>query len=90
VRDHNVQVNSISPGGAYTHMTDEILHAGEERAERREIEEAEQVRITGGVAPEKQMASIRPHVAHWRVPSRRPIWHSGQVINSALHVKETW
>src|SRR6185295_6376258 len=32
VRDHNVQVNAISPGGAYTHMTDEILHAGEERA----------------------------------------------------------
>jgi len=38
VRDHNVQVNSISPGFAYTHMTDEILHAGEERAGRREIE----------------------------------------------------
>ena len=35
VADHNVQVNSMSPGGAYTHMTDEILHAGEERAGRR-------------------------------------------------------
>ena len=34
VVDHNVQVNSMSPGGAYTHMTDEILGAGEERAGR--------------------------------------------------------
>ena len=54
VADHNVQVNSMSPGGAYTHMTDEILHAGEERAGRREIEDAEQVRVTGGVSPDKQ------------------------------------
>ena len=42
VSDHNVQVNSISPGDAYTHMTDEILHAGEERAGRKEIEGAQQ------------------------------------------------
>jgi NAD(P)-dependent dehydrogenase (short-subunit alcohol dehydrogenase family) len=55
VRDHNVQVNSMSPGGAYTHMTDEILHAGEERAGLREIEDAESVRISGGVSPEKQL-----------------------------------
>jgi NAD(P)-dependent dehydrogenase (short-subunit alcohol dehydrogenase family) len=55
VADHNVQVNSMSPGGAYTHMTDEILHAGEDRAGRREIEDAEQVRVTGGVSPEKQI-----------------------------------
>jgi NAD(P)-dependent dehydrogenase (short-subunit alcohol dehydrogenase family) len=55
VRDHNVQVNAMSPGGAYTHMTDEILHAGEERAGAREIEDAENVRLSGGVAPEKQL-----------------------------------
>ena len=55
VLDSNVQVNSLSPGGAYTHMTDEILHAGEDRAGRREIEDAEQVRVTGGVSPEKQI-----------------------------------
>jgi NAD(P)-dependent dehydrogenase (short-subunit alcohol dehydrogenase family) len=55
VSDHNVQVNCISPGSVYTHMTDEILHAGEEMAGRREIEEAEQVRITGGIPPEKQL-----------------------------------
>jgi NAD(P)-dependent dehydrogenase (short-subunit alcohol dehydrogenase family) len=55
VSDHNVQVNCISPGNVYTHMTDEILHAGEEKAGRREIEESEQVRITGGIPPEKQL-----------------------------------
>jgi NAD(P)-dependent dehydrogenase (short-subunit alcohol dehydrogenase family) len=55
VSDCNVQVNSISPGHSYTHMTDEILHAGEERAGAREVEDAEQVRLTGGVQPEKQI-----------------------------------
>jgi NAD(P)-dependent dehydrogenase (short-subunit alcohol dehydrogenase family) len=54
VRDHNVQVNCIMPGTAHSNMTDEILHAGEERAGAREIEEAEHVRLTGGVAPERQ------------------------------------
>ncbi len=58
VRDHNVQVNCISPGGAYTHMTDEILRAGEERAGAREIADAEQVRITGGVPADKQIQLV--------------------------------
>jgi NAD(P)-dependent dehydrogenase (short-subunit alcohol dehydrogenase family) len=53
--DHNVQVNAIVPGAAYTYMTDEVLHAGEEKAGRREIEEAEQTRVTGGIAPDKQI-----------------------------------
>jgi NAD(P)-dependent dehydrogenase (short-subunit alcohol dehydrogenase family) len=55
VRDHNVQVNTIVPGGAYTYMTDEILRAGEDRAGPKEVEEAEQIRITGGIAPDKQI-----------------------------------
>lgn len=54
VSDFNVQVNCLSPGGSYTHMTDQILAAGE-RAGWREIEEAQQVRLTGGIAPEKQI-----------------------------------
>src|SRR5262249_14515866 len=32
VRDHNVQVNCLLPGDAYTHMTDQILQAGEVQA----------------------------------------------------------
>jgi NAD(P)-dependent dehydrogenase (short-subunit alcohol dehydrogenase family) len=53
VRDHNVQVNAIFPGHAYTNMTDELLHAGP-RAGADEIENAERVRLTGGIPPEKQ------------------------------------
>ena len=56
VRDHNVQVNIMAPGAAYSHMTDEILQAGEERAGPKEIEEAEKVRVTGGIPAEKQIA----------------------------------
>lgn len=55
VRDHNVQVNCMAPGASYSHMTDEILSAGEEKAGRKEIEDAERVRVTGGVSPEKQI-----------------------------------
>ena len=53
VSDHNVQVNCISPGDTYTHMTDQILAAGE-RAGWRETEHAEQTRLTGGTPPDKQ------------------------------------
>jgi NAD(P)-dependent dehydrogenase (short-subunit alcohol dehydrogenase family) len=52
---HNVQVNTLVPGGAYTSMTDEILRAGEEKAGPKEVEEAEHIRITGGIAPDKQI-----------------------------------
>jgi 3-oxoacyl-[acyl-carrier protein] reductase len=54
VRDHNVQVNSILPGEAYTSMTDEILHAGP-AAGSAEIDRAERTRLTGGVTPDRQI-----------------------------------
>lgn len=54
VREQNIQVNVMSPGRTYTHMTDEILRAGD-RAGRKENEESVEVRISGGVAPEKQI-----------------------------------
>lgn len=54
VSENNVQVNCLSPGATYTHMTDQILAAGE-RAGWREIEDAQQVRLTGGMAPERQI-----------------------------------
>jgi NAD(P)-dependent dehydrogenase (short-subunit alcohol dehydrogenase family) len=54
VLDHNIQINCMGPGATYTHMTDEILRAGE-RAGWKETEEAFQTRQTGGVAPEKQI-----------------------------------
>jgi NAD(P)-dependent dehydrogenase (short-subunit alcohol dehydrogenase family) len=52
--EHNIQVNSMSPGGTYTNMTDEILNAGE-TAGWKEIEAAEKVQQTGGVKPERQI-----------------------------------
>ncbi len=54
VRDHNIQINCMSPGGAYTSMTDEILRAGD-KAGAQEIEDAMHVRQTGGISPEKQI-----------------------------------
>jgi len=54
VREHNVQVNSMFPGDAYTNMTDEILHAGL-AAGNAEIERAERIRLTGGITPDKQI-----------------------------------
>ena len=80
VADHNVQVNCISPGEAYTHMTDEILHAGEDRAGRREIEDAEQVRVTGGVAPEKQI-----QLALFLASDR-----SNHITGKLIHVNDDW
>lgn len=54
IRDHNVQINCMATGSSYSHMTDQILAAGE-RAGWREVEEANQVRATGGVPASKQI-----------------------------------
>jgi NAD(P)-dependent dehydrogenase (short-subunit alcohol dehydrogenase family) len=78
--DHNVQVNCISPGGAYTHMTDEILSAGEDRAGRREIEDAQQIRVTGGVSPEKQI-----NLALFLASER-----SNHITGKLIHVNDDW
>lgn len=55
VCEFNVQVNCIHPGSAYTHMTDEVLRAGE-AAGWREEERATHVRRTGGTPPDDQIA----------------------------------
>jgi len=80
VGEHNVQVNTIAPGGAYTTMTDEILLAGEEKAGRKEIEEAERVRITGGVAPEKQT-----QLAMFLASEK-----SNHISGKLIHVNDDW
>jgi NAD(P)-dependent dehydrogenase (short-subunit alcohol dehydrogenase family) len=79
VRDYNVQVNCMAPGGTYTHMTDEILHAGE-RAGSREIEEAESVRMTGGTQPEKQI-----QLALFLASER-----SNHISGKLIHVNDDW
>jgi NAD(P)-dependent dehydrogenase (short-subunit alcohol dehydrogenase family) len=54
LRDYNVQMNCMSPGASYTHMTDQILAAGD-RAGWKEVEDAQHVRLTGGVPADKQI-----------------------------------
>jgi len=56
VDGHNVQICSFAPGSTYTSMTDEILHAGD-LAGPQEIEEAQQVRQTGGVPADRQISA---------------------------------
>jgi 3-oxoacyl-[acyl-carrier protein] reductase len=80
VSDHNVQVNVIAPGAAYSTMTDEILRAGEERAGRKEIEDAERVRVTGGIPAEKQIA-----LALFLASER-----SNHISGKLIHVNDDW
>ena len=80
VRDDNVQVNAMSPGGSYTHMTDEILSAGEDRAGPKEFERAQQVRIDGGEPPEKQI-----QLALFLAAER-----SNHISGKLIHVNDDW
>ncbi len=79
VRDHNIQVNCIAPGGTYTHMTDQILHAGD-RAGWKAQQEALELRVTGGVAPEKQI-----QLALFLASER-----SNHVSGKLIHVSDDW
>lgn len=79
VREDNIQINCIAPGGTYTHMTDEILHSGE-RAGSKEVEEAEAVRLTGGTSPEKQI-----QLALFLASER-----SNHISGKLIHVNDDW
>jgi len=79
VREHNIQVNCMAPGGTFTNMTDEILRAGE-RAGWKEQEDAEQIRRSGGVQPEKQI-----QLALFLASQR-----SNHISGKLIHVKDDW
>ncbi len=80
VRDDNVQINCMAPGASYTHMTDEVLHAGAGKAGLKEIEDAERIRITGGVAPEKQI----------QLALFLSSEHSNHISGRLIHVNDDW
>jgi 3-oxoacyl-[acyl-carrier protein] reductase len=79
VRDCNVQVNCMAPGGTYTHMIDEIIHAGE-KAGQKALEDAENIRRTGGVTPEKQI-----RLALFLASER-----SNHISGKLIHVNDDW
>jgi NAD(P)-dependent dehydrogenase (short-subunit alcohol dehydrogenase family) len=56
VAPQNIQVNAMAPGATYTHMTDQVLTAGEDIAGEKAIQEARSARLTGGIPPELQIA----------------------------------
>lgn len=79
VRDHNIQVNCMGPGGTYTSMTDEILRAGD-RAGWKEHEDALNVRQTGGISPERQI-----QLALFLASEQ-----SNHVSGKLIHVNDDW
>jgi NAD(P)-dependent dehydrogenase (short-subunit alcohol dehydrogenase family) len=79
IRDYNIQANAMAPGATYSHMTDEIIHAGQ-RAGLREIEDAEQVRLTGGASAEKQI-----QLALFLASER-----SNHISGKLIHIHDDW
>jgi NAD(P)-dependent dehydrogenase (short-subunit alcohol dehydrogenase family) len=79
VRDENIQVNCLAPGATYTSMTDDIIRAGD-RAGAKEIEEAERVRVTGGVGHAKQM-----ELAMFLASDK-----SNHISGKLIHVNDDW
>jgi 3-oxoacyl-[acyl-carrier protein] reductase len=79
VRDHNVQINCMGPGGTYTHMTDEILRAGD-RAGWKETEDALEIRQTGGTSPEKQLELAKFLASE----------QSNHISGKLIHVNDDW
>ncbi len=79
VRENNIQINCLAPGGTYTHMIDQIIQAGE-RAGAKALDEAEQIRHTGGVVPDKQI-----QLALFLASER-----SNHISGKLIHVNDDW
>jgi len=79
VRDSNVQVNCMNPGATYTSLIDEILRAGD-KAGWKELQDAGEVRTTGGTSPDKQI-----HLAQFLTSER-----SNHISGKLISVTDDW
>jgi 3-oxoacyl-[acyl-carrier protein] reductase len=79
VLDHNVQVNCLDPGPAYTTFTDELIRA-ENRLEPRVVEEAKQIRRTGGTSPDLQL----------QLAAFLTSESSNHITGKLIHVNDDW
>jgi 3-oxoacyl-[acyl-carrier protein] reductase len=77
--EHNVQINCIDPGPAYTSLTDEIIRAGE-RIDPKTAAEALEVRRTGGTSPEEQMK-----LAEFLASE-----NSNHITGRLIHIDDDW
>jgi 3-oxoacyl-[acyl-carrier protein] reductase len=79
LHDRNVQLNCMAPGETYTHMTDEILRAGD-RAGWKDQQDAMQIRLTGGAPAEKQISLAKFLASE----------HSNHVSGKLIHISDDW
>jgi NAD(P)-dependent dehydrogenase (short-subunit alcohol dehydrogenase family) len=79
VVDHNIQVNCLDPGPAYTNLTDEIIRA-ESRLEPKVVAAAIETRRTGGIPPDKQLE----HAAF--LASEQ----SNHITGKLIHITDDW
>ncbi|MBV8069698.1 MAG: SDR family oxidoreductase [Acidobacteriaceae bacterium] len=79
VADHNIQINALDPGPAYTNLTDEIIRA-EDRLEASVVHQAKDTRRTGGVSPDLQLEHA------FFLASE----HSNHVTGKLIHVTDNW
>jgi len=79
VVDHNVQINCLDPGPAYTNLTDEIIRA-ENRLEAPVVASAKETRRTGGVSAELQLAHAMFLASE----------QSNHITGKLIHVTDDW
>jgi 3-oxoacyl-[acyl-carrier protein] reductase len=77
--EHNVQINCLDPGRAYTSLTDEIIRAAH-RVEQSVVESAIETRRTGGTSPDEQMK-----LAEFLASQA-----SNHVTGRLIHIEDDW
>ena len=79
VADHNVQINCLDPGPAYTNLTDEIIRA-ESRLDAPVVAAAKETRRTGGVSADLQLTMVSFLASE----------QSNHITGKLIHVTDDW